>query len=152
MFNFYHDSDFFSPFQSGFMPKDSTVNQLTSLYHTICRALDEGKDVRAVFCDNSKAFDRVWHDGLLFKLRQSGIGGRLLAWLRDYLCDRKQRVLLSGATSDIVSITAGVPQGFILGPLLFLVYINDIVTDIHSPVRLFADDTPCILKLMIPNA
>jgi len=69
MFDFYRDSDFFSPFQSGFIPKDSTVNQLTSLYHSICLALDEGKEVRAFFCDISKAFDRVWHESILFKLR-----------------------------------------------------------------------------------
>jgi len=128
------------------MPKDS-LNQLTSLYHAICRALDEGKDVRAVFCDISKAFDRFWHECLLFKLRHSGIDGRLLAWLRD----RKQRVLLSVATSDIVSITAGVSQGSILGPLLFLVYINDIVTDIHSPIRLFADDTTLYIEIDDPQ-
>jgi len=151
MFNFYRDSDLFSPFQSGFMPKDSTVNQLTSLYHTICRALDEGKEDRAVFCDISKAFDRVWHKGLLFKLRQRGIDGRLLAWLRDYLCDRMQRVVVSDTTSDIVSITAGVYQGSTLGPLLFRVYINDIVTDIHSPIRLFADDTTLYIEVDDPQ-
>jgi len=145
MFNFYRDSDFVSPFQSGCIPKYSTVNQLTSL------ALDEGKEVRAVFCDIPKAFDRVWHECLLFKLRQSGIDGRLLAWLRDYLCDRRQRVVLSGATSDIVSIAAGVPQGSILGLHLFLVYINDIITDIHSPIRLFADDTTLYIEVDDPQ-
>jgi len=75
----------------------------------------------------------------------------LLAWLRDYLCDRKQRVVLSGATSDIVSIAAGVPQGSILGPLLFLVYINDTVTDIHSPIRLFAHDTTLYIEIDDPQ-
>ena len=96
------------------------------------------KEVSAVFCDN-KAFDRVWHNGLLLKLRNSGIQGRLISWLSDYLHDRQQRVVLYGALSD-VSISAGVPQGFSLGPLLFLVYINEIVADISSLIRLFADD------------
>ena len=141
IFNHLRSTDFLSIFQSGFIPKDSTVNQLVSIYHSFCLALDEGKEVRAVFCDISKAFDRVWHDGLLFKLRQSGISGPLLVWLTDYLHDRKQCVVLSGAKSNMVNVSAGVPQGSILGPLLFLVYINDIVNEIRCPIRLFADDT-----------
>ena len=151
MFNFYRETDFITPFQSGFIPKDSTVNQLLSLYHSICLALDEGKEIRAVFCDVSKAFDRVWHEGLLFKLHRSRIQGRLFQWLSDYLSDRRQRVVLSGAMSDIVSIKAGVPQGSILGPLLFLVYINDIVSDINSPIRLFADDTTLYIVVDDPQ-
>jgi len=96
---------------------------------------------KSAFCDISKALDRVWHDGLLHKLRRSGITGNLLNWLGEYLRDRKQRVVLSNVQSDTVPILAGVPQGSILGPLLFLVYINDIVLDIDSSIRLFADDT-----------
>lgn len=117
------------------------MNQLTDIYNTFCKALDEGKEVRAVFCDISKAFDRVWHRGLLYKLRRAGITGSLLQWFSNYLHDRKQRVVLPGATSDWSTVRAGVPQGSILGPLLFLIYINDIVEDIHSSIRLFADDT-----------
>ena len=64
--------------QSGFIPGDSTVNQLTFLYDTFCKALDSGKEVRVVFCDISKAFDRVWHAGLIYKLRASGVSGNLL--------------------------------------------------------------------------
>jgi len=94
---------------------------------------------------------KLWHEGLLFKLCQSGIDDRLLAWLRDYLCDTKQRVVLSDATSDIVSITTGVSQGSILSPRLFLVYINDIETDIHSPIRLFADDTTLYIEVDDPQ-
>ena len=134
MFNFFKETDFFTPFQSGFVPKDSTVNQLLSIYHSFCLALDEGKEVRAVFCDISKVLDRVWHYGLLFKLRISGIYGRLIYWLSDSLHDRQQRVVQSGALSDYVSISAGVPQGSIPGPLLFLVFINDIVTNFSSPI------------------
>jgi len=96
-----------------------------------------------VFCDISKAFDRVWHDGLIHKLRRSGISANLLHWLGDYLrlTDRQQLVVLSNLQSYTVPILPGVPQGSILGPLLFLVYINDIVLDIDSSIRLFADDT-----------
>ena len=152
IFNFLRTTEYLTTFQSGFIPKDSTVNQLVSLYHSFCLALDEGKEVRAVFCDISKAFDRVWHKGLLFKLRQSGISGALLSWLTDYLSERKQCVVLSGTKSDTVSVTAGVPQGSILGPLLFLVYINDIVQDIRSPIRLFADDTALYIIVNDPIA
>ena len=78
------------------------------------------------------AFDRVWHKGLLYKLQSMGITGRsLLQWFTDYLHNRKRRVVLPGGTSDWTTISAGVPQGSIHGPLLFLVYINDIVEDIN---------------------
>ena len=127
--------------QSGFLPGDSTVNQLTFLYNTFCQALNSGKEVRAVFCDISKAFDHVWHVGLLHKLKASDVTREILDWFKHYLSDRKQRVVLPGAISDWVFIRAGVSQGSILGPLLFLIYINDIVTDIGSNIRLFADDT-----------
>lgn len=141
LFNHLLDNNLLSPLQSGFIPGDSTVNQLTFLYNTFCEALDSGKEVRAVFCDISKAFDRVWHTGLLHKLKAAGVTGEVLSWFKNYLSDRKQRVVLPGASSEWTYIHAGVPQGSILGPLLFLLYINDIVTDIGSNVRLFADDT-----------
>ena len=86
------------------------------------RSLEAGKEVRAVFCDISKAFDRMWHTGLLYKLKAAGVRGEVLEWFKGYLSDRKQRVLLPGAVSDWTSIKAGVPQGSILGPLLFLLY------------------------------
>ena len=130
VFNFCRDNSIISTLQSGFVPGDSTVNQLSDLYNTFCKAVDEGKEVRAIFCDISKAFNE---QGLLV--------GSLLQWFSSYLHDRKQRVVLPGATSDRLNIRAGVPQGSILGPLLFLIYINDIVEDIHSSIRLFADDT-----------
>ena len=141
LFNHLRDNNLLSSLQSGFLPGDSTVNQLTFLYNTFCHALDSGKEVRAVFCDISKAFDRVWHAGLLVKLHAAGVTGNAHAWFSDYLSNRKQRVVLPGAVSDWASIRAGVPQGSILGPLLFLLYINDIVHDIGSNIRLFADDT-----------
>ena len=84
----------------------------------------------------------MWHVGLLHKLRAAGVSGEVLAWFQSYLSNRKQRVVLPDGTSDWVFIRVGVPQGSILGPLLFLLYIfNDIVLDIGSYIRLFADDT-----------
>ena len=141
LYNHLRDNNILSSLQFGFIPGDSTVNQLTYLYNVFCQALDSGKEVRAVFCDISKAFDRVWHAGLLLKLQAAGVTGKVLAWFKSYLSDRRQRVVIPGGTSDWTSIYAGVPQGSILGPLLFLVYINDIVVDIGSHIRLFADDT-----------
>ena len=97
------------------MPGDYTVNQLTYLYNTFCQALDSGKEVRAVFCDISKAFDRGLHSGLLHKLRAAGVTENILNWFKSYLADRKQRIVLPNAVSEWKFITAGVPQGSILG-------------------------------------
>ena len=96
---------------------------------------------QAIFFDISKAFDRVWHRGLIHKLEAMGIRGSLLNWFRDYLSDRKQAVVIKGKKSNFSNISAGVPQGSVLGPLLFLIFINDIILDIQSTIKLFADDT-----------
>jgi hypothetical protein len=116
--------------------------QLTEMYHAFCKAISDGKEVRIVFLDISKAFDRVWHKGLIWKLHRIGIRGKLLSWIENYLKERYQRVIINGQQSDWTRIIAGVPQGSVLGPLLFLVFINDITSVInHCSIRLFADDT-----------
>ena len=92
------------------------------------------------YFDISKAFDKVWHNGKLFKLKCVGINGNLLSWLTDYLSNRKQRVVINGKFSSWKSIQAGVPQGSVLGPLLF-VYIDDITNNLSCRTSLFADDT-----------
>lgn len=126
---------------SGFKRHDSTVNQLLDITNKITNALDHKEDACLVFLDISKAFDKVWHKGLLFKLRRFGINGMLLQWFSSYLSNRKQQVVINGVTSDPLNITAGVPQGSILGPLLFLVFINDLVDKLVCNPHLFADDT-----------
>ena len=88
-YNHLHENNILTSLQSGFIPGDSTVNQLAYLYNAFCQALDTGKEVRVVFCDISMAFGRVWHEGLLLKLEAAGISGNLLAWFRSYLTNRK---------------------------------------------------------------
>ena len=85
LLNHLRDNNLLSPLQFGFILGDSTVNQLTFLYNTFCKALDSGKEVRAVFCDISKSFDRVWHSGLLYKLQVAGVTGEVLDWFKSYL-------------------------------------------------------------------
>ena len=91
--------------------------------------------------DISKAFDKVWHERIIFKIKQNGILDDLLNMLSDFLRNRKQRVTLNGQSSSWTNVNAGVPQGSILGPLLFLIYINDLPDGLSSNAKLFADDT-----------
>ena len=137
-----------NPNQSGFRPGDSTVNQLISITHTIFKAFDCNPplDVRSVYLDISKAFDRVWHDGLIYKFTRCGVSGQLLSLTQIFLKDRKQRTVLNGQCSNWGDVlAAGVPQCSIQGPLFFLVYINDLAVDLKCNVKLFADDThPCL--------
>ena len=86
--------------------------------------------MRGVFLDISKAFDKVWHKGIIFKLKQNGISGKLLSVLSDFLKDPKQRVILNGQVSSWAAVNTGVPQGSILSHLLFLIYMNDLVGDL----------------------
>ena len=129
--------------QSGFRPSDSCVNQLIAITHEIFKAFDcnPSLEVRSVFLDISKAFDKVWHEGLLYKLKSMGISGELYNLLENYLSDRFQRVLLNGQASSWRPVLAGVTQGSILVPLLFLIYINDLLNELKSIAKLFADDT-----------
>ena len=122
------------------------------LYNEFSHALDEGKEVRTVFFDISKAFDRVWHKGLLFKIESLGIKGNLLLWVKSYLSGRKQRVVINGKQSTLLELKAGVPQGFILRPLFFLIFITDIVNDIGCRIKLFADDTSLYIIIDQPDA
>ena len=141
IYNYLNDNKLLYRLQSGFQPQQSTSYQLIDIYHQLSLSYDKKESSCIVFCDISKAFDRVWHDGLIFKLRQYGIIGKLNIWIKDYLSERHQSVFVGSEQSTEKYISAGVPQGSVLGPLLFLIYVNDMPENINSTMRLFADDS-----------
>ena len=141
MYKFFNENHLITEHQSGFRPGDGSINQLLSITHEIFTSFEDFDETRAVFLDISKAFDKTWHDGLVFKLKNFGISGNLITLLTNYLSDRYQRVVLNGQESEWEKIYAGVPQGSVLGPLLFLVYINDLSEGISSNIKLYADDS-----------
>ena len=141
MFEFFIENKLISSSQSGFKPGNPCINQLLSITHQIYNSFDEGLEVRSIFLDIAIAFDKVWHDGIIFKLIHNGIWGKLLKLFCDFLNERKQRVILNGQFPTWKNVSAGVPQGSILGPLLFLIYINDLTEGLSTNAKLFADDT-----------
>ena len=141
LYNHLHFNTLIHPKQSVFLKGHSTVHQLLDMYHGIASSIDSKNNLCMIFCDISKAFDRVWHNGLLFKLQQCGFDGSLLSWIKNYLTSRHQRVTVGSVKSNSRPVTAGVPQGSVLGPSFFLVYVNDTADNLISISRLFPDDT-----------
>ncbi|MCG8048052.1 MAG: hypothetical protein JAY75_12610 [Candidatus Thiodiazotropha taylori] len=133
--------------QHGFRSKRSCETQLVSLVEDMTRNAIKGQQTDLVLLDFSKAFDKVSHEKLLLKLHQYGIRGNVLHWIKAFLSNRFQTVVLENEKSSQVAVTSGVPQGSVLGPILFLVYINDLPDSILSKVRLFADDTAVYLAV-----
>ena len=130
LFNFLNQNDFISPVQSGFKPGDSSIDQFISITHEIYYT--ESYEIGGVFLDISKAFDKVLHEGLVFKLKQNGISGNLLNIFEDFLRNRKQKVVLNEQTWNWEIIHADVPQDSILGSLFSLIYINDLAENLSS--------------------
>ena len=149
LFNYFQSNRLSTPSQSGFLPGDSCIAQLLSIIHEIQTVFDENQtvDIRGVFLDISKAFDKVWHDGIIFKLKSYGVEDELLSLLENYLENREQIFVLNGQTSEWRKIMSGVPQGSVLGPLLFLIYINDLPDGINSLCQIFADHTSPFSKV-----
>ena len=142
-----------NPNQSGFRPGDSTITQLLSITHSIFYAFDCNPtlEVRSVYLDISKAFDRVWHEGLIYKLRKCGVSGNLLLLIKSFLSSRKQRTVLNCQAFTWGNVSVGVSQGSVLGPLFFLLYINDLTNNLKCSVKLFTDDTSLFTVKPDPN-
>lgn len=135
--------------QHGFRSGKSTVTQLIQTIHDFSSAIDDRKQVDVICIDFAKAFDVVNHTKLLFKLRKMGFSDEILNWIGAYLSNRKQAVRIDGSFSATLDVFSGVPQGSVLGPLLFLLYINDISTIVKPPVKmkLYADD--CLIYMPV---
>ena len=129
--------------QHGFRKHRSTETQLIQLIDNLAHNIDNRIQTDAILLDFQKAFDKVPHHRLLYKLKYYGISPQALNWVHSFLTNRTQQVLLEGNMSSSINVTSGVPQGSVLGPLLFLIYINDLPDYIqnNSTVKLFADDT-----------
>ena len=142
IYEFLNKNNLFNNNQSGFRPNDSCIHQLITITPNIFSAFDANPslEVRGVFLDLSKAFDRVWNDGFLYKLKSNVIDGNLFKLIKSFLKNRSQRVVLNGQSSVWKSVTAGVLQSSVLGPLFFLIYINDLPLGLTTNVKLFADD------------
>ena len=129
--------------QHGFRSGHSCQTQLISLVEDLSYAMDSGFQIDVILLDFSKAFDTVPHKCLLNKLQNCKINNFIMTWIKSWLTQRTQCVVVDGISSSSVSVLSGVPQGTVLGPLLFLIYVNDIASGVSSSIRLFADD--CIL-------
>ena len=127
--------------QHGFRKKRSCESKLILTIQDLASSLDDGEQIDAVLLDFSKAFDKVPHQRLLLKLQHYGLRGQLLSWIESFLTGRSQKVLVEGKSSSSVPVVSGVPQGSVLGPMLFLLYINDLPEKVLSTTRLFADDS-----------
>ena len=137
---------FFSDFQYGFRSSRSTADLLTVVSDRIARAFNRSGAAQAMALDISKAFDMVWHAGLLHKLKSYGISGLIFSLISSFLSSRRLQVVLDGKSSQEYPVNAGVPESSVLGATLFLLYINDLSDDVICDIAIYADDTTLYSK------
>ena len=137
--------------QHGFRAHRSCESQLLLTTDDINRSINQGRQVDMGILDFAKAFDKVSHRRLALKMSYYGIRNGTLNWITEFLCGRQQQVVVDGETSEPAEVTSGVPQGTVLGPTLFLIYINDIADNINSTIRLFADDSVVYRQINSPD-
>ena len=134
------ENNLFTKHQHGFRIGYSYVTQLIDVCDKWSEELDNKNCIDILYLDFKKAFDSVPHQRLLTKLKDYGFKGKLLTWVENFLKNRKQRVQVDGSSSDWADVTSGIPQGSVLGPTLFIIYVNDLPDVVHNFVKLFADD------------
>ena len=140
-------NNLFSNAHHGFISGRSCITQLLGYIEDLTEAIDNSEDVDVIYLDFCKAFDKVPHRRLVYKLEQYGIKGDLLLWIKNFLHDRQQRVTIGDSSSDWTPVSSGIPQGSVLGPILFLIYINDLPGAIDCCINFFADDAKLYLKV-----
>ena len=144
-------NNIFSKQQFGFIKGRSTVLQLLNVMNSWTMALDNGFSIDSIYLDFMKAFDTVPHKRLIYKLRMNGINPSILRWIEGFLTGRQQQVCVNGSMSKWADVTSGIPQGSVLGPILFVIYINDLPNKIKSDIYMFADDTKVFRTIKTNN-
>ncbi len=145
------ENNLLTSLQHGFRSGRSCLTQLLEYFEDLEDALDDGDSVDVVYLDCKKAFDTVPHRRLLSKIQAVGIGGDILGWIMSFLNERRQRVSSRGAHSQWLRVWSGVPQGSVLGPILFLIFINDLLDNIQATGKLFADDAKIYKRIKAPQ-
>ena len=146
MMDFLIKHKFINPSQHGFLKARSCLTNVLCFFEEITQWVDEGSPVDVIYLDFQKAFDKVPHQRLILKLKSHGMGNSIVNWIEQWLTDRKQRVVVDGEVSSWKSVLSWVPQGSVVGPILFLVYINDLEEGVTCSILKFADDTKLFRK------
>jgi len=145
--NYLEENKLIKDSQHGFRNKRSCLTNLLDFFNDIYNMYDDSRSVDVIYLDFQKAFDKVPHKRLLSKVQAHGITGNIHRWLEDWLSGRKQRVVINGSASSWRDVISGVPQGSVLGPILFLIYVNDIDDGLTCKISKFADDTKIASKV-----